>query len=121
MTGARAARTRMRVGIGYGAVTTVRSGKHPADREVVTPRRASDLLSMTVCVTGATGFVGAHVVRLLVRRGEAVRAIYRNESRLSRLGSVDAQPVKADVLDRAAMRRAMRGCEVLYHSAGVVG
>ena len=76
---------------------------------------------MTVCVTGATGFVGAHVCRLLVRRGEAVRATFRDESRLTRLGSVETEPVKADVLDRAGMRRAMRGCEVLYHSAGVVG
>jgi dihydroflavonol-4-reductase len=76
---------------------------------------------MTVCVTGATGFVGAHLARLLVERGEEVRATYRSESRLERLGSVEAEPVKADVLDRGAMRRAMRGCEVLYHSAGVVG
>jgi dihydroflavonol-4-reductase len=76
---------------------------------------------MTVCVTGATGFVGAHVARLLSERGERVRVTYRAESRLARLGSVETEPVKADVLDRGAMRRALRGCEVLFHTAGVVG
>jgi dihydroflavonol-4-reductase len=76
---------------------------------------------MTVCVTGATGFVGAHVARLLAERGEAVRATYRSEIRLERLGSVEVESVKADVLDRGGMRRALRGCEVLFHTAGVVG
>ena len=76
---------------------------------------------MTVCVTGATGFIGGHVARLESERGEHVRITYRDESRLARLGEVEAEPVKADVLDRGAMRRALRGCELLYHSAGYVG
>ena len=76
---------------------------------------------MTVCVTGATGFIGGHVARLESERGKRVRVTYRDETRLARLGDVEAEPVKADVLDRGAMRRALRGCEVLYHSAGYVG
>ena len=76
---------------------------------------------MTICVTGATGFIGGHVARLESERGEPVRVTYRDESRLGRLGDVEAEPVKADVLDRAALRRALRGCELLYHSAGYVG
>ncbi len=76
---------------------------------------------MTVCVTGATGFIGGHVARLESERGEPVRITYRDKSRLGRLGDLEVEPVKADVLDRAAMRRALRGCEVLYHSAGFVG
>ena len=76
---------------------------------------------MRVCVTGATGFVGGHVTRLLAERGDDVRVTYREESRLDRLGALEVQPVKADVLDRGAMRRAMRGCEVVFHAAGFVG
>jgi len=76
--------------------------------------------TLTACVTGATGFVGGHVARLLVERGDQVRITYRDAARLARLGGIDAEAVKADVLDRAAMRRAVRGCELVFHSAGYV-
>jgi dihydroflavonol-4-reductase len=76
--------------------------------------------TLSACVTGATGFVGGHVARLLVERGDAVRVTYRDSARLGRLGELEAEPVKADILDRAAMRRAVRGCEVVFHSAGYV-
>lgn len=76
---------------------------------------------MNVCVTGATGFIGAHVARLESERGSLVRVTYRDESRLARLGAVEVEPVKADVLDRAALRRALRGCEIVFHTAGYVG
>ncbi|MFL5827835.1 MAG: SDR family NAD(P)-dependent oxidoreductase [Thermoleophilaceae bacterium] len=72
------------------------------------------------CVTGATGFLGAHVARLLAERGHEVRVTYRDETRLTRLGDADVEPVRADVLDRAAMRRAVKGADVLFHTAGYV-
>jgi dihydroflavonol-4-reductase len=72
-------------------------------------------------VTGATGFVGGHVARLLAERGDEVRVTYRDERRLKRLDGLELQPVKADVLDRGALRRAMRGCSVAFHAAGYVG
>ena len=75
---------------------------------------------MTACVTGATGFVGGHVARLLAGRGDQVRATYRDSARLGRLEGFDVEPVKADVLDRAAMRRALRGSDVAFHTAGYV-
>jgi dihydroflavonol-4-reductase len=74
-----------------------------------------------ICVTGGTGFLGAHVVRELVEAGHEVRVTFRDEGRLARLGGVDAEPVAADVFDRAALRRALRGCELLFHVAGLVG
>ena len=76
---------------------------------------------MRVCVTGGTGFVGGHVVRELVERGDEVRVTYRDPSRLERLPGLEFEPVKGDVLDRAAMRRVVRGCEVVFHAAGYVG
>ena len=75
---------------------------------------------MTVCVTGATGFIGAHVAQLASESG-SLRVTYREDARLTRLGDVKAEPVRADVLDRAALRRAFRGCELVFHCAGYVG
>jgi dihydroflavonol-4-reductase len=75
----------------------------------------------TALVTGATGFVGGHVARALVARGDSVRVTFRDESRLSRLGGLDVETVRADVLDRGALRRAMRGCDLVFHTAGFVG
>ena len=75
---------------------------------------------MRACVTGATGFIGGHVARLQSELGGSVRVTYRDEDRLGRLDGFDAEPIKADVLDRAALRRAMSGCEVVFHTAGLV-
>jgi dihydroflavonol-4-reductase len=61
------------------------------------------------------------VVRELVERGDEVRVTYRDERRLARLDGLEAETVKADVTDRAAMRRAVRGCDLLFHTAGRVG
>jgi dihydroflavonol-4-reductase len=76
---------------------------------------------VTVCITGATGFIGAHLAELASRSLGDVRVTYRDERRLERLGEVEVEPVKADVLDRGALRRAFRGCELVFHSAGFVG
>jgi dihydroflavonol-4-reductase len=73
-----------------------------------------------VCVTGATGFIGGHVARLLAARGDDVRVTFRDRGRLDRLEGVECEPVAADVLERDGMRRAARGCEVLVHAAGLV-
>jgi dihydroflavonol-4-reductase len=72
------------------------------------------------CVTGATGFLGAHVCGLLAEKGWEVRATYRSPSRLERLADLPVESVKADVMDRAAMRRAVRGSDVVFHTAGYV-
>jgi dihydroflavonol-4-reductase len=76
---------------------------------------------VTVCVTGATGFIGAHVAQLASESGELVRCTYRSEARLERLAGIDAETVRADVLDRGALRRAFRGCQTVFHCAGFVG
>src|SRR5918911_4783771 len=76
---------------------------------------------MKVCVTGATGFVGAHVARALAERGDEVRVAYRNPDKLDALKGVKFRKSKADVLDFKALRRAVRGSEVLFHTAGFVG
>jgi dihydroflavonol-4-reductase len=75
---------------------------------------------VTVCITGATGFIGGHVARLQSGRGP-VRVTYRDEDRLERLGGLDVEPIRADTMDRSALRRAFRDCELVYHTAGYVG
>src|SRR3954449_6576041 len=76
---------------------------------------------MRTCVTGATGFVGAHLARLLAERGDDVRVTYRNTETLDALKGVKFRRAKADVLDYKSMRRACRSCDVLFHTAGYVG
>ena len=76
---------------------------------------------MRVCVTGATGFVGAHVARALAERGDEVRVAYRNPDKLDALKGVDFKRTKTDVLDFKGLRRAVRGSEILFHTAGYVG
>jgi len=56
---------------------------------------------MKAVVTGATGFLGGHVTRLLLERGDDVRVTYRNPERLKHLKGLDVRRAKADVLDYA--------------------
>ena len=68
-----------------------------------------------VLVTGATGFVGWHVARLLLERGARVRALVRPGSRLRELEGAEA--VTGDLRDPASLKRAAAGCGVVYHVA----
>jgi dihydroflavonol-4-reductase len=69
-------------------------------------------------VTGGTGFIGSHVARLVAERGDELRLTVRESSRLDAISDLGAQTVRADVLDRRAIRRAMRGVERVFHVAG---
>jgi dihydroflavonol-4-reductase len=69
-------------------------------------------------VTGATGFIGSHLVRLLVQRGDDVIVTVRADSRLDALDGLPVTLVRADILDRRSMRRALRGVERVFHVAG---
>lgn len=72
---------------------------------------------MTTLVTGATGFVGAAVVRALVRAGEDVRVLARAASDLRNLDGLSVQRVEGDLRDKASLLRALDGCRRLYHVA----
>src|SRR5436190_1200250 len=75
---------------------------------------------MKACVTGATGFIGAHVASTLAAAGHEVRVTVRDRRRLEALAGLEVEPVQADVLDRRSLRRAFAGCELVFHTAGLV-
>ncbi len=72
---------------------------------------------MTVLVTGATGFVGAAVLRVLLDAGQAVRALVRAGSDRRNLEGLDVEPVEGELGDAASLGRAVAGCDALYHVA----
>jgi dihydroflavonol-4-reductase len=69
-------------------------------------------------VTGATGFLGGHLTRLLVERGDEVRALVRTGSQTASLDRLQVAIVRGDVADRGAIRRALRGVDRVFHLAG---
>ena len=72
----------------------------------------------TTLVTGATGFVGSHVARALVARGDTVRATVRANSNLAPLDGLELETSVAELTDRRAVRRALRGVTRVFHVAG---
>jgi dihydroflavonol-4-reductase len=66
-------------------------------------------------VTGATGFVGWHVARALLDRGQTVRVLARDPKRLRELEG--AQAFQGDLRDPASLARAVEGCGTVYHVA----
>jgi dihydroflavonol-4-reductase len=65
-------------------------------------------------VTGASGFVGWHVARLLLERGHKVRALVRETSRVPEL---DVERVVGDLRDADSLKRAVAGCGLVFHVA----
>ncbi len=65
-------------------------------------------------VTGASGFLGWHVARVLAERGHRVRALCRPTSQLREL---DVERVTGDLRDPDSLRRAIEGCELVFHVA----
>jgi dihydroflavonol-4-reductase len=71
----------------------------------------------TTVVTGGAGFIGSHLVRHLVERGERVRIVERPGASLTHLPLDRIDVALADIRDRAAVRAALRDCGVVYHLA----
>jgi dihydroflavonol-4-reductase len=63
--------------------------------------------------------VGGAIVERLLAEGRAVKVLVRSDESARALGALGAEPVRGDVLDPEALTAAMRGCEVVYHAAGV--
>lgn len=72
---------------------------------------------MKTFVTGATGFIGASIVRELLKDGREVRVLVRPTSNLGNLKGLDVETWQGDLLDRDGLRRGLKGCGALYHAA----
>ncbi len=72
---------------------------------------------MTTLVTGASGFVGAAVVRQLLDRGENIRVLTRSSSDQRNLQGLDVEIVTGDLSDPASLKTAVSNCNYLYHVA----
>ena len=66
-------------------------------------------------VTGSTGFLGSHVVEVLVQRGDEVRCLVRRTSNLRWLRELPVDYAVGELRDPASLRRAVDGVEVVYH------
>lgn len=74
-------------------------------------------MTVRALVTGANGFVGAHVARALLERGREVRAMARGASDLRALAAIDCEIVIGDLRDPDSVARAVAGCAEVYHVA----
>lgn len=72
---------------------------------------------MRVFITGATGFVGAHVARRYAAEGASLRLLTRKTSRLEALAGLNAETVLGDLREPSSLRSALEGCDGLVHVA----
>src|SRR5215470_5860316 len=72
---------------------------------------------MRCFVTGATGFLGSHVARLLLAQGAELRLLVRAGSRLENVADLPAERAVGDLRDLESLKRGMAGCEAAFHVA----
>ncbi|HEU4415986.1 MAG TPA: hopanoid-associated sugar epimerase [Candidatus Angelobacter sp.] len=72
---------------------------------------------MKAFITGATGFVGSHVARALAAEGAELRLLARPTSRTDNIAELRADVVKGDLREPESLKKAMAGCEFVFHVA----
>lgn len=73
-----------------------------------------------VLVTGGTGFIGQHLVKALVERGDQVVLLRRNRSNVRPLEGLPIEHAIGDVTDPASLKAAIRGCDTVFHVAALI-
>ena len=72
---------------------------------------------MLTFLTGATGFLGSHVARVLADQGADLRLLVRATSNLKNLEGLNAETATGDLRDPASLEKAMQGCDTVFHVA----
>lgn len=72
---------------------------------------------MRYFLTGATGFIGGHLARLLLRRGHEVVALVRSPEKAKALAEAGVELHPGDITDRESLRRPMTGADGVFHLA----
>lgn len=72
---------------------------------------------MKAFVTGATGFLGSHVARILADQGAALRLLVRPTSNLKNIEGLPAETAEGDLRDARSLESAMSGCDTVFHVA----
>ncbi len=70
-------------------------------------------------LTGASGFIGGHLARLLYEQGRSLRLLLRRGASTSHLKGIQFEPVYGDLRDYPSIVSAMKGVEVVYHAAAL--
>ena len=70
-------------------------------------------------VTGAAGFIGSNVVRVLLDEGVEVRAMVLPGEDQRNISGLDIEVVEGNVLDPPSLAKAIKGCDTLFHLAGI--
>jgi nucleoside-diphosphate-sugar epimerase len=77
-------------------------------------------VSKVAAITGATGFVGPHLVAALARHGWTFRLLMRRWTPLPSLPGVEAEIVWGDLADEASLKRLVAGADAVVHAAGLI-
>ncbi|AFM11010.1 NAD-dependent epimerase/dehydratase family protein [Turneriella parva] len=72
---------------------------------------------MKIFITGGSGYVGRNLIRGLRKKKHSIIALARSEASAAKLRQLGAKPALGDVLDHAALAKAMKGCQVVIHAA----
>src|SRR5207247_6996052 len=70
-----------------------------------------------ILVTGATGFVGAHVTRLLSNKGKNVRVLVRTSSQFGAIDGLSVHRVFGDLREPSSLKPALHGADQIFHVA----
>jgi dihydroflavonol-4-reductase len=75
---------------------------------------------MKILVTGATGFLGHHLVKRLINEGHDVRIFKEKDASMDLLEGLKIEVFEGDIRDFESVKKAVSGCEVVFHLAGLI-